>query len=179
MSEIRVNEAGESGEQPVGEGRRAVVIIASSRAARGTYPDRSGPILVGRLREWGFQVPGPIVVPDGDEVGRALRVALASEPDLVLTSGGTGLTPTDRTPEVTAPLIDMAVPGVAEALRAAGIAKGVPTAMLSRGLTGLAGRTFVANLPGSKGAVVDALEVLEGVLGHILMQIPGSDHGGF
>lgn len=160
----------------IGDDRRAVVLVASTRAARGTYPDRSGPILVDRLREWGFTVPDPIVVPDGDEFGRALRVALASEPDLVLTSGGTGLTPTDQTPEMTAPLLDLLVPGVAEALRAAGIAKGVPTAMLSRGLTGLAGRTFVANLPGSRGAVIDALEVLEQVLGHILVQIPGSDH---
>lgn len=165
-----------SDDSPMGSGRHAVVLVASSRAARGTYPDRSGPILVDRLREWGFTVPDPIVVPDGDEFGRALRVALASEPDLLLTSGGTGLTPTDRSPEMTAPLIDMVVPGVAEALRAAGIAKGVPTAMLSRGLTGLAGRTFVANLPGSRGAVADALEVLEQVLAHILVQIPGSDH---
>ncbi|MDN5795333.1 MAG: MogA/MoaB family molybdenum cofactor biosynthesis protein [Intrasporangium sp.] len=165
-----------SDETLVGAGRHAVVIVASTRAARGRYPDRSGPILVGRLREWGFEVAGPIVVPDGDEVGRALEVALSSEPDLLLTSGGTGLTPSDRTPEMTAPFIDMVVPGIAEALRAAGLAKGVPTAMLSRGLTGLAGRTFVANLPGSKGAVVDALEVLDQVLAHILVQIPGSDH---
>lgn len=165
-----------SDDKLMGEGRRAVVLVASTRAARGTYPDRSGPVLVDRLKEWGFEVPGPIVVPDGDEFGRALRVALASEPDLVLTSGGTGLTPSDRTPELTAPLLDMVVPGVAEALRAAGVAKGVPTAMLSRGLTGLAGPTFVANLPGSRGAVSDALEVLEGVLAHILAQIPGSDH---
>jgi molybdenum cofactor synthesis domain-containing protein len=131
---------------------------------------------VDQLREWGFEVGAPIVVPDGDELAVALREVLASEPDLLLTSGGTGLTPTDGTPEATAPLLTMLVPGVAEALRAAGVAKGIPTAMLSRGLTGLAGRTFVANLPGSKGGVVDALEVLGPVLGHILLQIPGSDH---
>lgn len=162
-------------EQP-GEGRRAVVVVASTRAAAGTYPDRSGPILVEALQSWGFEVGAPVVVADGDEFGRALREVLASEPDLVLTSGGTGLTPTDRTPEMTAPLLDMDVPGVAEALRAAGVAKGIPTAMLSRGLTGLAGRTFVANLPGSRGGVKDALAVLGPVIGHILMQIPGSDH---
>ncbi|WP_347353565.1 MogA/MoaB family molybdenum cofactor biosynthesis protein [Intrasporangium sp.] len=165
-----------SDEKLVGTGRHAVVIVASTRAARGTYPDRSGPVLVGRLKEWGFEVAGPIVVPDGDELGRALGGALDSEPDVLLTSGGTGLTPTDRTPEMTAPFIDLPVPGIAEALRAAGLAKGVPTAMLSRGLTGLAGATFVANLPGSRGAAVDALEVLEQVLPHILAQIPGSDH---
>ncbi|NUO92005.1 MAG: MogA/MoaB family molybdenum cofactor biosynthesis protein [Dermatophilaceae bacterium] len=159
-----------------GKGRSAVVVTASTRAAAGVYEDRSGPVIVERLRAWGFEVGDPVVVPDGDELGRALRVALAGEPALVLTSGGTGLTPTDVTPEQTAPLLDRVVPGVAEAIRAAGVAKGVPTAMLSRGLVGVAGRTFVANLPGSRGGVVDALDVLEPVLGHALDQVPGSDH---
>ncbi|MFM6851632.1 MAG: molybdenum cofactor biosynthesis protein B [Terrabacter sp.] len=159
-----------------GAGRSAVVVTASTRAAAGVYEDKSGPVIVERLRAWGFEVGDPVVVPDGDELGRALRVALAGEPALVLTSGGTGLTPTDVTPEQTAPLLDRLVPGVAEAIRAAGVAKGVPTAMLSRGLVGVAGRTFVANLPGSRGGVVDALDVLEPVLGHALDQVPGSDH---
>lgn len=159
-----------------GKGRSAVVVTASTRAAAGVYEDRSGPVIVERLRAWGFEVGDPVVVPDGDELGRALRVALAGEPALVLTSGGTGLTPSDVTPEQTAPLLDRVVPGVAEAIRAAGVAKGVPTAMLSRGLVGVAGRTFVANLPGSRGGVVDALDVLEPVLGHALDQVPGSDH---
>ncbi|WP_076259536.1 MogA/MoaB family molybdenum cofactor biosynthesis protein [Intrasporangium flavum] len=160
----------------IGRGRRAVVVTASTRAAAGVYPDRSGPVIVERLRAWGFEVGHPFVVPDGDEFGWELRDVLASEPDLVLTTGGTGLTPTDVTPEQTAPLLDRLVPGVAEAIRAAGVAKGVPTAMLSRGLVGVAGQTFVANLPGSRGGVVDALDVLEQVLGHALDQIPGSDH---
>ena len=160
----------------VGAGRRAVVVTSSTRAAAGVYADRSGPVIVERLRQWGFEVGEPVVVPDGDELGRALRVALASEPDVVLTTGGTGLTPTDVTPEQTAPVLDRLVPGVAEAIRAAGVAKGVPTAMLSRGLVGLAGRTFVANLPGSRGGVSDALDVLEPVLRHALDQIHGGDH---
>lgn len=159
-----------------GAGRRAVVITASTRAAAGVYADRSGPLVVERLRGWGFHVDDPVVVPDGDELGRALREALASEPELVLTTGGTGLTPTDVTPEQTAPLINRLVPGVAEVIRAAGVAKGVPTAVLSRGLVGLAGRTLVANLPGSRGGAADALDVLETVLGHALDQVRGSDH---
>ena len=129
-----------------GAGRSAVVVVASTRAAAGVYEDKSGPVVVERLRAWGFEVGDPVVVPDGDELGRALRVALAGEPALVLTSGGTGLTPTDVTPEQTAPLLDRLVPGVAEAIRTAGVAKGVPTAMLSRGPSepGTSGRPSLA-----------------------------------
>ena len=150
-----------------GEGRRAVVVTASTRAAAGTYADRSGPVIVERLRAWGFAVEEPVVVPDGDEVGHALRTALSTGPALLLTTGGTGLTPTDTTPEQTLPLLHRLVPGVAEAIRAAGVAKGVPTAMLFvRNPTGVshspAEHAETADCLTGVEALADSLEVLVG-----------------
>src|SRR5690606_30461353 len=124
----------------------------------------------------GFVVDAPVVRPDGEPVGEAIAAAVATGARVVLTTGGTGLTPTDRTPEVTRPLLDREVPGLAEAIRAAGVAKGVPTAVLSRGLAGVAGRALVVNLPGSRGGVKDALEVLAPVVQHAVEQVVGSDH---
>lgn len=154
----------------------AVVITCSTRAATGEYADRTGPVIVQALRGWGFDVPDAVVVPDGAEVETALRTAVSAGADLVLTTGGTGLTPSDGTPEATARVLDRPVPGIAEAIRAAGLAAGVPTAMLSRGLAGLAGRTLVVNLPGSTGGVRDALAVLEPVVAHAISQVVGGDH---
>ena len=154
----------------------AVVITCSTRAAGGVYPDRSGPVIVEALRRWGVEVGEPIVVADGPEVEEALRAAVAAGPDLVLTTGGTGLTPTDGTPEATGRVVDRMVPGIAEAIRAAGVASGVPTAMLSRGVAGLAGTTLVVNLPGSTGGVRDGLAVLEPVVAHAISQARGGDH---
>jgi molybdenum cofactor synthesis domain-containing protein len=140
------------------------------------YEDRTGPVLVEGLTALGFEVDGPLVVPDGDPVEEALREAVASAYDVVLTSGGTGITPTDKTPEMTARVLDVELPGIPEALRAHGIGKGVPTACLSRGLAGVAGGTLVVNLPGSPGGVRDSLEVLGPVLVHAVEQVRGSDH---
>lgn len=155
---------------------RAVVVVASNRAAGGVYEDTTGPLLVEALRAWGFATQQPVVVPDGEPVGAAVAAAVADGADVVLTTGGTGINPTDRTPEVTRPLLDREVPGLAEALRAAGVAKGVPTAVLSRGLAGVAGRTLVVNLPGSRGGVKDAIGVLADVVPHAVDQLRGGDH---
>jgi molybdenum cofactor synthesis domain-containing protein len=156
--------------------RTAVVITCSSRAAAGVYPDRSGPIIVEALRGWGLAVGEVIVVPDGPEVEEALREAVSTGAALVVTTGGTGLTPTDGTPEATRRVVDRLVPGIAETLRATGVQAGIPSAMLSRGVSGLAGRTLVVNLPGSPGAVRDGLAVLEPVVAHAFSQIHGGDH---
>jgi molybdenum cofactor synthesis domain-containing protein len=156
---------------------RALALTVSNRAAAGVYEDRSGPVLAELLGQAGCDVvDGPKVVPDGDPVEGALREAVAAGYDVVVTTGGTGLTPGDLTPEMTRRVLDREVPGIAEAIRAAGAASGVPAAILSRGLAGLAGRTLIVNLPGSSGGVRDGMAVLAPVLGHAIDQARGGDH---
>ena len=162
---------------PAGGRPRAVVVVASTRAADGTYEDRTGPVIVDALNTWGYAVTGPVVVEDGEPVGAALRAALSTRPAVVLTTGGTGIAPSDATPEQTEPLLQRHLPGIPEAIRAAGLAAGVAPAVLSRGVAGVAGPTLVVNLPGSRGGVRDALGILQGVLEHALDQLGGGDHG--
>jgi molybdenum cofactor synthesis domain-containing protein len=154
---------------------KACVIVASNRASAGVYEDTSGPLLVAGLRDLGCEVDEPVVVPDGPPVEDALRTALATGADVVITSGGTGISPTDATPEMTRRVLDYEIPGIAEAVRGHSLAK-VPAAALSRGLAGVAGRTLIVNLPGSTGGARDGLAVLGPILAHAVDQIRGGDH---
>jgi len=155
---------------------RAVVVTASNRASAGVYADRSGQALAEGLQALGFTVDGPHVCPDDvDVLAEVLREAVASGADVVLTTGGTGLSPTDVTPEATRAVVEREAPGIAEAVRRHGAVK-VPTAVLSRGIAGTAGRTLIVNLPGSTGGVRDGLAVLGPLLPHVVSQLRGGDH---
>ncbi|WP_405804089.1 molybdenum cofactor biosynthesis protein B [Streptomyces sp. NBC_01187] len=167
---------GEQGRRlPVAAAHRALAVTASNRASAGVYADKGGPLLVEGLTEMGFVAEGPTVVPDGEPVQKALREAVEAGYAVVLTTGGTGISPTDRTPEMTRAVLDYEIPGIPEAIRAQGLAK-VPTAALSRGTAGVAGRTLIVNLPGSTGGVRDGLAVLARLLRHAVDQIHGGDH---
>lgn len=154
----------------------AAVITCSNRSAAGERADSSGRVLADTLADWGYDVLAKLVVPDDVAlIQKALRQVLADGARLVLTTGGTGVTPTDVTPEAVTPMIERAIPGIAERLRAVN-ADEVPTAVLSRGVAGLIGDALVVTLPGSPGGVRDGLAVLQPLVGHLLDQVSGGDH---
>lgn len=170
--------------------RVAHVIVASTSAAAGVATDTTGPKICRWLQGRGFAVTGPVVVADGEPVREAARAALVpiepsgsvesagpagsavSQPAVILITGGTGVSPSDRTPEMINPLLDLQVPGLIEELRRRGAAK-TPTAALTRGVAGFAGATFIMTLPGSPGGVRDGLDLLTEVLDHLLAQRHG------
>lgn len=155
--------------------RRAAVIVSSTRAASGEYDDRTGPVISDWLAARGFEVGPAIVVPDGPEVAETLRSVVTAGADLLVTTGGTGLTPTDVTADATSAILDRELPGFHEELRRRGSAH-TPFALMSRGVAGVAGGTFIVNLPGSPGGVRDGLILLDEVLDHVLDQIKGGRH---
>jgi cyclic pyranopterin phosphate synthase len=153
-------------------GRTARVIVASTRGAAGEREDTTGPVIAAWLAGHGYDT-GPVSVVADAGIAAAIAAAVRAQPSVIITTGGTGVSSTDATPEATAAVLDRELPGIAEELRRRG-AEATPTAALSRGLAGTAGRTVLVNLPGSTGGVRDGLAVLDGLLDHLVDQVSGS-----
>ncbi|MFB7883962.1 molybdenum cofactor biosynthesis protein B [Microbacterium sp. NPDC056057] len=157
---------------------RAAVVTVSDRSAAGSRADESGPLAVAALREAGFDCADAVVVPDGaDSVERALTAEVVAGVKLIITTGGTGVSPRDQTPEGTARVVTRQIPGISEELRRRGAAE-KPVGMLTRGVAGVVDPhgVLVVNLPGSPGGVASGMPVVVSVARHVLDQLGGSDH---
>lgn len=163
-------------EQPEGASGRALVVVVDDRQARGVAEDHSGALVTELLAEAGFVVDGVVVVSaDEVEIRNALNTAVIGGVDLVVSVGGTGVTPRDVTPEATRGVLDREVPGIAEALRASGLAAGSSDAGLSRGLAGISGSTVVVNLAGSRSAVRDGMATLGPMAAQVIAELSSLD----
>lgn len=151
----------------------AGVLTISDRSSQGLRQDASGPQLADLLRQHEIEVVWTAVVPDEREIGRALiEWADDQRADLIITTGGTGLSPRDVTPEATTAVVQRLIPGMAEAMRAASLLK-TPHAMISRAVAGVRGKTLIINLPGSPKGAIENLEAVLPALKHAIAKIQG------
>lgn len=160
---------------------RVAILTVSDRSARGERPDRSGPLLERFIAEQGWQITKMAIVPDEEEAIRQILLQWCDEEsaDLILTTGGTGVSPRDVTPEATQSVIERPLPGIPEAIRAASL-KITPHAMLSRATAGIRKRTLIINLPGSPKGAIESLQIALPALPHavaLLRESPDAEKG--
>ncbi|GAB3669885.1 molybdenum cofactor synthesis domain-containing protein [Saccharopolyspora dendranthemae] len=155
---------------------RALVVVVDDRVAQGEQEDNIGPLVTELLEEAGFIVDGTVAVAgETVDIRNALNTAVIGGVDVVITVGGTGVSPRDVTPDATAGVLDRPIPGIAEALRASGLAAGAVDAGVSRGLVGVSGSTLVVNLSGSRASVRDGMATLTPLVAHVIEQLSGLD----
>jgi molybdenum cofactor synthesis domain-containing protein len=153
---------------------RALIVIVDDRVAHGEHEDGFGPLVTELLEETGFIVDGTVVVAgEPVEIRNALNTAVIGGVDLVVTVGGTGVSPRDVTPDATLGVLDRPIPGIAEAIRSSGLAAGAVDAGVSRGLVGVSGSTLVVNLAGSRGAVRDGMATLSALVPYVIDELSG------
>lgn len=155
---------------------RALVVIVDDRTAHGNETDSTGPLVTELLTEAGFLVDGVVAVTSDEvDVRNALNTAVIGGVDLVVSVGGTGVSPRDVTPDVTAEILDREIPGISEALRSSGLAAGSLDAGLSRGLVGVSGSTLVVNLASSRAAIRDGMATLTPLASQVIAELSGMD----